>query len=237
MTSRKTVVMAAISLLVAACSVIGGARDARPEVTLCADSSGMNTELFMIFDLKDSGILSAPTSEIVTLSTPSVSINPWTGFSRGDFFISIDEGRGMVYGSYSFVNVTVEGEERSIGVFKRAGTGEKAIGQVKESIVVSDGKATVKIGDVRFMNVKTAEGERSVRAQKLSSGSGQWLVQLGDKILSVDAHGALTQVGYADWRKINTAEGKPLVIIMTKGMKKGAVWTGRFDGKLYRDKQ
>jgi hypothetical protein len=166
-----------------------------------------------------------------------VSINPWTGFSQGDFFISIDEGKGMVYGSYSFVNVMAEGGERTITVFKRAGTGENGIGQVKGDIVVSDGKAATKIGDVQYMNVKTADGERSVRAHRLPSGSGQWLIQLGDKILSVDARGALKQVGYADWRKINTAEGNPLVIIMTKGMKKGAVWTGRFDGKLYRDKQ
>lgn len=211
----------------------------RPEVTFYSDQSGLSTSLYMIFDLNNSGMLCDRDMGNVVLNSPSESINPWTGFSSGDFIVSVNDKEAIVFGSYFFAEAISDNVKKNIAVFKRKGAGEKAIGATNEGKIfcVDSNKKSTQIGECRSKNIITPDGiERTVIASRLLVSNSKWLVTLGDKIFSIEKNDQLIQVGWVDWRKIITPEGKQLVILMTKGMDKSDKWAGCYDGKLYHDK-
>lgn len=208
----------------------------RPEVTFYGDSSGVNTDFHLIFELDHNGRLNDKNInlETVTLSSPSKSVNPWVGFDYGDFIVSIDENKAIVYGNY--YSVIVSGWYTT--AFKRKGIGEKALCEESGNIYfVRSENENIHIGRCQFQVISTPEGEkRTVRVIQLLNPLSKKMFVLGEKIFSIEKNGQLTQEGWVGWREIITSEGKQLVILMTKGMDANAKWAGRYDGKLYKDK-
>ena len=214
-----------------------------PQVTFFAEDSA-NTNLKVIIDSNATGILCEKAKESILLKTPSETINPWTFFNDGDFYVLTSDKEQIVYGSYQFTNVTSNGTEWTISAFKRKGTGEKWIGAGPGDgniyRIDEDGKNTI-IAKYAFINIKAPEEgksdlvERTVPATKLEAKGSPWITCLGDKVLSIDANKKLTQIGYFDWRKIKTLDGQIMVILMTKSMAANAKWSGQYDGKMYMD--
>ena len=211
--------------------------DFRPEVALCAESAGANPTIHFVFDFKDTGILCAPPSEVVTLASPSEGIMPWVGFNQGDFVVNLQAGKSIVFGKYFYETVFAGKDERTATFFQRVGEGEKAIGLIGGSILTLENRKSRRIGETQMMKVLAPDGERSLRAHRLLNGSGRWLVRIAERIYSVGEDGELTLEGYAGWRKITTPDGRTLVLVMTKAAARGSYWAGRFEGKLYRDAQ
>lgn len=214
---------------------------ARPEVALCIRESGMETELFMIFDLSGSAMLGDKPTEVVILNTPSVEFNPWTFFTREhDFNISLDEKDNKTteyttYGSYHFERI----KDLGAAVFVRRGIGEKGFGTsvVGGEIWRIDGKKKEQIGKAYYKDVVTPDGEaRTLLIKRLQGDEQKGITDIGGKIMQVEADGKMTQVGWVSWRKITTPQGTHLGILMTKSMASDAKWAGRYDGKLYQDK-
>lgn len=214
-----------------------------PQATFFAEDS-VNTSLKVIVDINATGSLCEKAKVSVFLQAPSESINPGTFFNEGDFYIVVSEKEQIVYGSYQFTNVTSNGTEWTIAAFKRKGAGEKWIGAGPGDgniyRIDEGGKHTI-IAKYQFMNIEEPEGgtgslvEWSVPATKMETKGAPWITCRGDKILSIDANKKLTQLGYFDWRKIKTLDGKVMVILMTKSMAANAKWSGQYDGKMYID--
>jgi hypothetical protein len=212
-----------------------------PEVNLFAVRSGGGVELYMIFDLKGSGILCDQPTKTEILKIPSESINPWTFFNQGDFGIVVSQENNNVtnhtiYGSYFYTNEGLGSNKLRTPVFNRKGCGNKSIGSEDSDIYLVNGESNQKIGEMAYMEYINSEGEKRRDLFTRFSETSQWLIQLGDKIFEKEENGSLTQVGYVDWRKITPSVGKQMVILMTKGMDKNSKWSGSYDGKLYKDK-
>jgi hypothetical protein len=230
-------VLMPVALLLSSLSAF--AQGKRPEATFyCTDAAQVGLD--MIFDLDDAGRLCDKPSRTVVLGTPSESENPWTFFLEGGFYLALDGQDSMKYGSYYFAKVASGSAERTIGVFRRTGDGERSLGNpAGEGAIFSvgaDGKS-VQVGERRFMDVTTPDGgARTITACRFVDPATPWAAALGDKVYSIDGKKAMTQKGWIGWRRIVAPDGRKLVILMTKGMDAKARWAGRFDGVLYEDK-
>ena len=212
----------------------------RPAVVLY-NTSGMNVELHMVFDVTGSNLLGEKPEEVVTLSAPSQELNPWTLFSHGSLVVVLElkdseVTESTVYGGYIYENVKTSDGEQRIVVFQRQGAGEKAFGSDQGKIWRIAGKDQSLIGEQSWQDVIAPDGKRSVLTTRLKGENQKLTVDMGGKIMQVETGGTLTQVGCVAWRKITTPQGKHLGILMTKSMDKDATWGGRYDGKLYQDK-
>lgn len=221
----------------------GGSASDRPEAALYAyDSAGVS--LYMVIDLKNSGLLCDKAAKTEILKTPSEANNPWTYFDReGNFGIVVSQENNTVtnstaYGKYFYQTVGSGSDRRTIAAFRRKGTGERALGSADGDIWIADEGKQKKIGQMIYEDYTDPEGgERTGRFTRISTGNSPWVIQLGDKIYTkADKDKKLTQVGWAGWRKITANDGKQMIILMTKGMSKNSKWAGRYDGILYVDK-
>jgi len=209
-----------------------------PDVTFYAESRGLNTSLYMIFDLDKNDRLANINTETVVLSSPSKSVNPWTGFNSGAFIVVTGDDKAIIYGNTHFEEVISGNVKRNISVFIRKGIGEKAHGAVDGNIFSVGSDKNMLVGKAQFQEISTPSGEkRTVRVSQLLKPISKPMFALGDKIYALEKNNQLTQVGWVGWRKITTLEDKnQLVILMTKSMARNAKWAGRYDGKIYQDK-
>lgn len=216
----------------------------RPEVVLCATLEGMNTTVFMVFDLSGSTVLGDKSTNVVTLDAPSVEFNPWTFFTHdGSFGVALEEQGDKVtefttYGGYRYEYLKFADSMMSSPVFARNGVGEKGFGTSPDGTLWRvDGDTKNQIGQVSYQSYVTPDGEKEqARMVRLQGDHQKWMVDLGGKIMQLEDNGTLTQVGWVSWRKVTTPEGKHLGILMAKSMDKNAKWAGRYDGKLYQEK-
>jgi len=196
---------------------------------------GVNVGFFMVFDFKETDVLAGPPAETVELSSPGESVQPWVSFDRGDLVVNLEGGKFLVFGRYFHDSVGTGNDRRPAIFFRRTGEGERAVGLAGGLIVTTENGRGRRIGETRNMKVNVPEGERTLRAHRLAAGDGRWIVQIGERVYAVGEEGDLAPLCLAGWRKIVTPDGRTLVIVMTRGLEKGSPWTGRFEGKLYRD--
>jgi hypothetical protein len=203
------------------------------EATLYSEKN----DLHIIFDFNNSGVLCLPTNDIVKLDKPSVSINPWTGVSQGNYYVTTDdEGKSMV--EFGIINSQVGHSGFYFKTFKRKGFGEKEIGSDDNKIwsIDENGKQT-QIGISAYENVTTPEGEKTtILMHQLLNSNMKWTSDMGGKIYQKQNDGHLVQVGWVGWRVITPIEGGKVTILMTKGLSDKSKWTGRYNGKIYQDK-
>jgi len=232
---KKAFSSAAASILLAMAGAAPAAADSRVEATLCAESMGVNIGFFMVFDFKDADVLSGPPAEVVELPSPGESVQPWVSFDRGDLTVHLGGGKSLVFGRYFHDGLGFGNDRRPAIFFRRTGEGEKAVGLAGGLIVTTENGRGRRIGETRNMKVNAPDGERTLRAHRLAAGDGRWIVQIGESVCAVGEDGDLTPLCHAGWRRIETPDGRTLVIVMTRGLEKGSPWTGRFEGRLYRD--
>jgi hypothetical protein len=215
------------------------------QVTFYAEDRG-GVGLHVIIDPNNTGILCEPEKEIIILKTPSETINPWTFFEGGNFYVATDDKNHMVYGSYQFVEVISDGVERIIAAFKRKGPSEKWIGSAAGDgniFTINENGESILIGQYQFMEIKIPGeekdtfSERTVTATRMANQNSAWITCLGDKIFKIQEDGNITQIGWFGWRKIKTPGGSTLVILMTKGIEDNSKWAGQYNGRIYQDSE
>lgn len=236
-TNKNKVLISAMIIFLSLSACQAGAQEKRPEVTMYAEQ-GVQMSLYLIFDLENQGRLCDKPSKTVYLESLSESENPWTYFLQGLFYISLEEKKGMDFGSYFFTNVKSGDVERTISAFRRKGAGEKAFGSVagNGTLFIIEEETHKQIGEYQFMEVSTPDGEQiKTRVTHFINPVTAWIAALGDKIYQVGNNGKLIQKGWIEWRKLTNPEGDSLVILMTKGMDKNDRWAGRYDDVLYID--
>jgi hypothetical protein len=196
------------------------------QITFYAEERG-GVSLYVIIDANNTGTLYEPAGETVVLKTPSETINPWTFFEGGNFYVIDDDKKNMVYGCYQFVKVVSNGVERIISAFKRKGPTEKWIGSAAGDgniFTINEKGESILIAHYQFMKIKVpgdekdSFSERTVTATRMVNQYSAWTTCLGDKIF-----------------KIQTPEGTTLVILMTKGTENNSKWAGQYNGRIYQD--
>ncbi len=232
---RRTRLLLMAALATAPAYGAGGEKDTFPDVAFYASESGLNLSLNMLFDFQRSGVLGDKPKGRVRLAK-SEAVRPATSFVQGQFLVFLDRNDSTVYGDTFYEDVVSRGTERTKPFFRRAGAGGRSIGEVDGDILIPRGaKKADRIGQMALSEVVLPDGEKRTRTISRLTGArdAPWMLDLGGKIYAKDKDGKLTQVGFVGWRKVVLPDGKPTVLLMTRGMEKDAPWAGRKDDKLY----
>ncbi|MBN1548819.1 MAG: hypothetical protein JW902_19365 [Syntrophaceae bacterium] len=237
---KRTILTGLIFLIVMMSAAITiSAEGLVPEVGFCAENRGLDYDFLMIFDLKGGGIICKKAMKTVTLDAPSENADSWISFTHGKLLVGIGKSFSTEYGYYCFMQTKVNGVDRIICGFWRKGKNENPLGSLAgQGGIYDPGEVAKKVGEHTFLDVVTPEGQkRKLHVHRLTVGQGPWIVQYKNGVFRVEGDGKLRQIAWVEWRKISAPDGKPYVILMTKGMGKNDVWAGRYNDILYKDKK
>jgi hypothetical protein len=198
-----------------------------------------SNKLLLIYDIAKEKSLFPQKVKTVKLESPSQDANPWIALQGGDLYVKVDDDTMTTYGSIVNQNTKLPtGKEYTLHVFRIKGETDRGLAGQRENIwCIDKGKPPVLLATNAYRTVQTAEGEkRTLLMKKGSLTDDQWVGDLGGKIVVEKEGEQLSQIGWAQWRRIILEDGNPMIIMMAKGMGSSAKWRGRYNGVCYEDK-